>query len=182
MQCPQCEIDVGAGESVFERTHSTGSEWVCSVNCCNKREPQGELWSTWRLAVCVEESVTLFGAKVKKAGFGGKALQKEMGVILPGDASIDQLNKLAMLEVKLVIVTSSIQPLPQKTKHPLDEPRTDDLLSSHGFDEIKELNGAKLFTLDDVRKLKSVVVLMERTGWPRSRARDVMGKVKALKK
>ncbi len=64
MQCPECEIDVGEGQQVFLRVRQGAEEWVCSVACCDKQDPQDDFWSTWKPAVVVQDNVTVHGVRV----------------------------------------------------------------------------------------------------------------------
>lgn len=59
MQCPVCSNIIGSGEKVFQRIGLGVMEWVCSKDCCEKSDPQGEFWSSWKPAVCVETEVCL---------------------------------------------------------------------------------------------------------------------------
>lgn len=161
MQCPQCHIEVGSGVPVFERVSAAGKEWVCSEDCCKASTPQGELWSVWKPAVCVEERVELHGAIVHSARFtGGKTVIKTLTIILPADASLDQLDSLVLLEVDLTLVRSRVQALP------IDDLESVVLLKDLGLDpqEIEDLERVDLFTANQVAELKADA-LADLTGW-----------------
>jgi len=188
MKCPICDKEVGSGIEVFERTSQAGEEWCCCVGCCNKCAPQGEFWSTWKPAVCVEEVVSLNGAVVTKAGVvGGKGPNKKgMSVLLPGDTSLDEIDHLLMDEVTLIISKRRIQSLPDS---PPDEGAVDNagmFVSEIPIDDLglelleeAELKQAGLLTVQHVVDQRTIAALQRKAGFNYQRASRVMSACKA---